>query len=127
MGSSSSRKRPYSFAIAVADRLHFGPTLPTQSPNFSPHQRAAALPCLARFDHGACMNHDLEWNAGELSCGDLVLELRQRMRASPGKVFKVIALDAGAPADLPAWCRMTGHQLLAQEPTEQAYWIRAKP
>ncbi len=72
------------------------------------------------------MNHDLEWNAGELSCGDLVLELRQRMRQAPGKVFKVTALDAGAPADLPAWCRMTGHQLLADDPTLKCYWIRAK-
>ena len=40
------------------------------------------------------MNHDLEWNAGELGCGELVLELRMRMRQAPGKVFKLIALDA---------------------------------
>jgi len=72
------------------------------------------------------MNHDLEWNAGELSCGDLVLELRQRMRLAPGKVFRVIALDAGAASDLPAWCRMTGHQMLAQDPAQQTYWIRAR-
>jgi tRNA 2-thiouridine synthesizing protein A len=72
------------------------------------------------------MNHDLEWNAGELSCGDLVLELRQRMRGAPGKVIKVIALDAGAPSDLPAWCRMTGNPLLAHDPQAKAYWIRAK-
>ena len=25
------------------------------------------------------MNHDIEWQAGELGCGDLVLELRQRV------------------------------------------------
>lgn len=73
------------------------------------------------------MHHDLEWNAGELSCGDLVLELRARARQAPGKVIKVIALDAGAPADLPAWCAMTGHALLAQQPDQHAYWIRAKP
>jgi tRNA 2-thiouridine synthesizing protein A len=72
------------------------------------------------------MNCDFEWNAGDLSCGDLVLELRQRVRQAPGKVFKVTALDAGAPADLPAWCRMTGNALLAHDPATQAYWIRAK-
>ena len=72
------------------------------------------------------MNCDFEWNAGDLSCGDLVLELRQRVRQAPGKVFKVTALDAGAPADLPAWCRMTGNPLLAHDPATQAYWIRAK-
>ena len=72
------------------------------------------------------MNHDIEWNAGDLGCGDLVLELRQRVRAAPGKVFKVIALDPGAPADIPAWCGMTGHALLAQDAALQSYWIRAK-
>ncbi|MYN25384.1 sulfurtransferase TusA family protein [Duganella levis] len=71
--------------------------------------------------------HDLEWDAGDLSCGDLVLELRRRVRAAPGKVFKLIARDPGAPADLPAWCGMTGHQLLAQDLAAQTYWIRAKP
>ena len=72
------------------------------------------------------MNCDFEWNAGDRSCGDLVLELRQRVRQAPGKVFKVTALDAGAPSDLPAWCRMTGNALLAHEVATQAYWIRAK-
>jgi tRNA 2-thiouridine synthesizing protein A len=72
------------------------------------------------------MHYDVEWNAGELGCGELVLELRRRVRAEPGKVFKVIALDAGAPADLPAWCGMTGHQLISHDPLEKAYFIRAK-
>jgi tRNA 2-thiouridine synthesizing protein A len=70
--------------------------------------------------------HDHEWHAGELSCGDLVLELRRRVRQAPGQVFKVIALDAGAPSDLPAWCAMTGHALLAHDPVARAYWIRAR-
>ena len=72
------------------------------------------------------MQHDVEWNAGQLGCGDLVLELRIRMRAAPGKLFKVIALDAGAPADIPAWCKMTHNPLLAHDADERAYWIRAK-
>ena len=72
------------------------------------------------------MNHDIEWQAGELGCGDLVLELRQRVRQAPGKVFKVTALDAGAPADIPALCGMTGHQLLAHDPASKTFWIRAK-
>ena len=72
------------------------------------------------------MNHDVEWQAGELGCGELVLELRQRVRQAPGKVFKVTALDAGAPADIPAWCGMTGHLLLAHDPASKTFWIRAK-
>ena len=72
------------------------------------------------------MDFDQEWNAGELGCGDLVLELRRRLREAPGQVFKVIALDLGAPEDIPAWCGMTGHQLLAQELDSHAFFIRAK-
>jgi tRNA 2-thiouridine synthesizing protein A len=69
--------------------------------------------------------HDAEWDAGDTGCGDLVLELRQRVLAlAPGAVFKLVARDPGAPADLPAWCRMTGHTLLAA--AHPVYFIRRK-
>lgn len=68
---------------------------------------------------------DAEWNAGDMACGDLVLELRVRMQAmEPGKVLKLVARDPGAPQDLPAWCRLTGHSLLQAE--HPAYWIRRR-
>jgi tRNA 2-thiouridine synthesizing protein A len=70
--------------------------------------------------------HDIEWNAGELGCGELVMELRMKMRAAPGAVFKVIAFDAGAPEDLPAWCRMTGHSLLHHDSVHCSFWIQAR-
>jgi len=53
------------------------------------------------------------WDAGNMSCGDLVLELRGRLSTLPrGAVLEVTACDPGAPEDLPAWCRLTGHRLL---------------
>ena len=68
---------------------------------------------------------DQEWDAGELGCGELVLELRWRMgRMRPGEIIKVIALDPGAPADIPAWCRLTGHTLVSGE--HPVYLIRQK-
>ena len=68
---------------------------------------------------------DREWNAGELGCGELVLELRLRLdEMAPGQVLRVTALDPGAPADLPAWCRMTGHTLVNQQ--HPVYLIRRK-
>ena len=68
---------------------------------------------------------DAEWNAGDMACGELVLELRLRLEAmSPGQIFKLCARDAGAPEDLPAWCRLTGHRLLRAEPP--TYWIQRK-
>jgi tRNA 2-thiouridine synthesizing protein A len=68
---------------------------------------------------------DAEWDAGELGCGELVVELRARMLAlPPGCVLRLIALDAGASADIPAWCRLTGHALLDHAPP--VYLIRRK-
>jgi tRNA 2-thiouridine synthesizing protein A len=68
---------------------------------------------------------DADWDAGELACGDLILQLRGRMEAMcPGQVLRLVALDAGAPEDLPAWCRLTGHTLLAAD--HPVYLIRRK-
>ena len=67
---------------------------------------------------------DAQWNAGDLGCGELVMELRMRLRNMPGQTLKLTATDAGASQDLPAWCRMTGNQLVSAEPPY--FWIRAK-
>jgi tRNA 2-thiouridine synthesizing protein A len=53
------------------------------------------------------------WDAGAMGCGELIVLLRARILAlEPGQVLRVIAHDAGAPEDLPAWSRLTGHPLL---------------
>lgn len=68
---------------------------------------------------------DVEWNAGDLGCGDLVLQLRFKMDTlEPGQVLRLVALDPGVPADLPAWCRMTGHAMLTAD--HPVYLIRRK-
>lgn len=55
---------------------------------------------------------DETWNAGDLGCGELVIDLRQRVRKlQPGQAFHLIASDPGAIEDIPAWCRLTGHPL----------------
>jgi tRNA 2-thiouridine synthesizing protein A len=55
-----------------------------------------------------------QWDAGEIGCGQLVFELRRRMNElQPGDRLEVIAHGPGAPTDLPAWCRMTGHTMIA--------------
>ncbi len=68
---------------------------------------------------------DQEWDAGDLGCGDLVIRLRFRLKAmQAGEVIRVRATDAGAPEDLPAWCRMTGEQLLHHDQARAYYYIR---
>ena len=85
-----------------------------------PGSRAAKAPA-----GGGRTAPDAEWDAGQMGCGDLVLELRLRLgRLSPGQVLLVTARDPGAPEDLPAWCRLTSHALVESEPPR--YWIRRK-
>ena len=57
---------------------------------------------------------EYQWDAGETGCGQLIVGLRDQLEVLRcGASLKVIARDAGAPADLPAWCRMTGHTLVS--------------
>ena len=67
----------------------------------------------------------LEIFTGELGCGDLIYELRlQFERVDPGYVVRIVTDDPGAPRELPAWCRMTGHRLL--EADAPFYLIKAR-
>lgn len=78
----------------------------------------------AASDHPA---FDAEWNAGALGCGELVMELLLRLRQlESGHVLRLTATDPGAPADIPAWCRMTGHILRHQDAAEHFYFIQRK-
>lgn len=68
---------------------------------------------------------DDRWDAGDMGCGDLVLELRLRLHAlAPGAILHLLASDPGASADIPAWCGLTGHELIESRHPE--YWIRRK-
>jgi tRNA 2-thiouridine synthesizing protein A len=71
--------------------------------------------------------HQREWDAGDLGCGDLVIRLRFLLKEmQPGEIIRVHATDTGAPHDLPAWCRMTGDALVEHDPDTQYYWIQRK-
>ncbi len=74
---------------------------------------------------GAESNFYAEWDAGDMGCGNLVLELRIRMQSlEPGQILKVRATDAGAEVDLPSWCRMTGNILVTSH--HPLYLIKRK-
>jgi tRNA 2-thiouridine synthesizing protein A len=66
-----------------------------------------------------------EWDAGGIGCGELVMALHLRMRSlRAGDIVRVTATDPAAPEDLPAWCRLCGHTLVAMN--HPNYWIRRK-
>ncbi|MDQ6745040.1 MAG: sulfurtransferase TusA family protein [Actinomycetota bacterium] len=65
------------------------------------------------------------WDAGELGCGELVVELKRRLSRLPaGAVMELIARDGGVAEDLPAWCRLTAHALVEARPPN--YVIRRR-
>lgn len=65
-------------------------------------------------------------DAGHMGCGELVMLLRMRLKAMPGRLMRVIALDSGAPEDLPAWCRMTRNELVRHDPATHSFWVRSR-
>lgn len=81
------------------------------------------MPCRSRE---SCLDAAMEWDAGDLGCGELLAELKKRLRQMPSQTLKLVARDPGAPFDLPAWCRLTGNELLLHDPESRTFWIRSK-
>jgi len=60
---------------------------------------------------------DFEWDAGDRSCGELIIELRAKMQSMPpGSTLALMARDRSALPELHAWCRLTRHQLVEASP-----------
>ena len=60
-------------------------------------------------------------DGGDQGCGGglLILMLQAMKRIESGSVLEVRSTDPGVREDLPAWCRMTGNELLAAQEGEQ--------
>ena|SRR5579884_1139696 len=67
-------------------------------------------------------------DGGDQGCGGglLLLMVQAIKRLESGSVLEVRSTDPGVREDLPAWCRMTGHELLAEQEGEQRnrYFLR---
>jgi len=60
-------------------------------------------------------------------CSMLSTVVAQKIgRLSLGAVLKVLTDDPGAPSEMPAWCRSTGHVLLGYEPTGTGFRLRIR-
>lgn len=69
------------------------------------------------------MTADTHYDGGETGCGELLLDLLLfTRRHPPGTVIEVHALDPGAPLEIPAWCRLTGNELI--ESAHPLYLLR---
>ena len=66
------------------------------------------------------------FDGGETGCGELLLDLLVFMkRQTSGTLVKIRSLDGGAPLEIPAWCRLTGHTLMNAE--HPYYLVRTAP
>lgn len=56
-------------------------------------------------------------DGGSEGCGGgLLIQILQQIKTlHSGQLLEIRSTDAGVREDLPAWCRMTGHDLLAAE------------
>jgi len=55
-----------------------------------------------------------------LLCPLPVIRTQDRIRQlSPGTLLEVIATDPGTMEDIPAWCRVHGHEMMAAEALEE--------
>jgi len=65
------------------------------------------------------------WEAGETGCAQLILGLQRALTGvEAGQLLEAVATNAGAVIDIPAWCRITGHELVSGE--HPVYIIRKK-
>jgi len=68
-----------------------------------------------------------ELNARHLVCPLPVIRTQEQVsQLSSGDVLKVICTDPGALVDIPAWCRVHGHQVIATETEDDEIVIRLK-
>ncbi|MEZ5066905.1 MAG: sulfurtransferase TusA family protein [bacterium] len=69
---------------------------------------------------------DSRFDGGDIGCGEMILDLRLHFRPlAAGTRVAISARDAGAPVEIPAWCRITGHVLLhSQHPY---YLVAVRP
>ena len=70
---------------------------------------------------------DVAFDAKDQGCGELVLTLKRMLDGmAPGSVLELRALDPGAVQDIPAWCRLTRHELVHARPDMHRWWIRRR-
>jgi TusA-related sulfurtransferase len=86
----------------------------------------AALNCEVPAQPASLLGADAFYDAGDQGCAAAPLdEVAARMRRlAPGQTLEVRATDPSVANDLPAWCRLAGHELVQHE--GDCYLIRRR-
>ena len=77
----------------------------------------AALNCTVPSQPASLLGADAFYDAGDQGCaaGPLDVIAAQMRRLAPGQTLEVRASDPSVANDLPAWCRLAGHELAGHE------------
>lgn len=68
-----------------------------------------------------------ELDVRRLLCPIPVIRTQNRVKdMAPGDVLEVIATDPGALSDIPAWCRINGHEVVTTEQENGEIRIRLR-
>jgi tRNA 2-thiouridine synthesizing protein A len=66
-------------------------------------------------------------DARNLLCPLPVIRVQNKVKAlADGDILKVICTDPGALHDIPAWCRINGHSVVATEKGDKEFTITIK-
>ncbi len=66
-------------------------------------------------------------DARHLLCPLPVIRTQNMVKSlKPGDILEVVGTDPGILNDIPAWCRISGHEILSQDRVENDYFIRLK-
>ena len=73
------------------------------------------------------MDFDKELDARNLNCPLPILRCKKGLsEVEPAQTLKVMATDPGSVKDFQAFCKQTGHELLAQDEEEGVYTFYIK-
>ena len=84
---------------------------------------------MAHDELAAAVAADATVDLGQAGCGDLTPMIRGRLRElQSGQVLEVISEEPAAHEGIPAWCRLTGNELVATitESSRSRFFIRKK-
>jgi tRNA 2-thiouridine synthesizing protein A len=73
------------------------------------------------------VNKDATLDCYGLLCPMPIIKVAQKIKElKVGQVLEVIATDEGIKTDLPAWCKMTGHEFLGVQEVNGEFhaWIK---
>ncbi len=75
------------------------------------------------------IQYDLEMDTQGLMCPEPIMMLHGKVREmDSGQVLKIIATDPATTRDIPQFCRMLNHELVAEDHADKlfVYYIRKR-